>query len=556
MMRVLEARGHLFGRSELDGVRGVAALVADMGAADELDPRVGNVLLAQLRLGLGREIVELCRELRHQGCVEGRLDRLFPQGPDVGEAHAVGRKHAGEGMDEHRRHAERIGHQAGVLTAGAAEAVERVAGHVVAALHRDLLDRVGHVLDRDLEEAGRDLGRRALVAGGVPNLRSQGRELRAYRVGVQRLVLAGAEDVGEERGLQRAQHDVAVGDAERPAAAVARRARIGAGGLRADAIARAVEEADRAAARRHRVDQHHRRAHAHAGHQGLEGALVLAVIVRHVRRRAAHVEGDDLVEAGLTGGFHRADDAAGGAAEDGVLALEERGVGEPPARLHEHEPRAAQLRRHLVDVAAQQRREVGIDHGGIAPAHELHQRAGLVAGRYLGEADLARQRRRSLLMRGEAIAVHEDDRHGADTVVMGRLQQRPRSRSVDRAEHGAIGHDPLVHLDDPLVQHRGQHDAAVEEVGPRLVADAQRIGEARGGDQQRAVALALQQRVGRDGGAHLDHVDLGARDRRAGGDAHQLADSLDRGVAIVLRVLGQQLARHQRAVGPPYRRCP
>ena len=370
-----------------------------------------------------------------------------------------------------------------------------------------------------------------------------------HRGGVQRLVLAGAEDMGEEFRLQRAQHDVAVGDAKRPAPPVAGRAGIGACRLGAHAIAGAIEKADRAAARRHRVDQHHRRAHAHARHQGLEGALVFAVVVRDVRRRAAHVEGDDLVEAGLARGLHRADDAAGGAAQDGVLALEERGVGEAPARLHEHEPGAAELRRHLIDIAAQKGREVGIDHRRVAAAHELHQRARLVARRYLGEADFAREGGRRLLMGGEAVAVHEDDRHGADAVVESRLEQGPRRRRIQCAEHRAVRHDPLVRLDHPLVEHRGQHDLTVEEVGPRLVADAQRIGEARGRDEQRAIALALQQGVGRDRRPHLDDIDLGAGDRRARGDIHELANALDRGVPVMLRVLRQQLPRHQRAVG-------
>ena len=411
MVRVLEARRH-FGRrwADIDGVRGIAALVADVDAADELDPRVGNVLLPELRLGLAGEIVEERRKLRHQGVVERRLDGLLPQRPDVGETHPVGREDAGEGVDQHRRHAERVGHQAGVLAAGAAEAIQGVAGHVVAALHGDLLDRVGHVLDRDPEIAGRDLDRGARVARRRADLRRQRREFLAHRVGIERLVLAGAEDVGEKIRLQLAQHDVAVGDAEWPAAPVAGRAGIGARRLGPHAIAGAVEDADRAAARRHGVDQHHRRTHAHTGHQRLEGALVVAVVVRHVGGGAAHVEGDDLAEAGLAGGFHRADDAAGRAAENGVLALEERGVGEPAARLHEHEPRAAELRRHPIDIAAQQGREVGVHDRGVAAADELHQRAGLVAGRYLGEADLPRERRRRLLVGGEAVAVHEDDR--------------------------------------------------------------------------------------------------------------------------------------------------
>ncbi len=63
-----------------------------------------------------------------------RLDRLLAQRAHVGEAHAVGREHAGERMDEHARHAERVGDQAGVLAARAAEAAQRVFGDVVAAL--------------------------------------------------------------------------------------------------------------------------------------------------------------------------------------------------------------------------------------------------------------------------------------------------------------------------------------------------------------------------------------------------------------------------------------
>jgi hypothetical protein len=64
-------------------------------------------------------------------------------------------------------------------------------------------------------------------------------------------------------------------------------------------------------------------------------------------------------------------------------------------------------------TAAQDGREVGVDHGGVAAADELHQRAGLVAGTDLREADLPRDARRRLLVRGVAPAVHEDDRHAA-----------------------------------------------------------------------------------------------------------------------------------------------
>ena len=113
--------------------------------------------------------------------------------------------------------------------------------------------------------------RRLPVASRI-SLRQRG-ELRPYRPGIERLVAMRPEHGGKECRLHLAQHHVAVGDGERPVLAVAGGAGIGAGGIRPDAVARAVEMQDRAAARGDGVDAHHRRAHAHAGDLGLEGAL-------------------------------------------------------------------------------------------------------------------------------------------------------------------------------------------------------------------------------------------------------------------------------------------
>ena len=63
-----------------------------------------------------------------------------------------------------------------MLAAGAAEAVERIAGDVIAALHGDLLDRLGHVGDRDLEETVGDF----LGAAPVADARGEIDELRAH----------------------------------------------------------------------------------------------------------------------------------------------------------------------------------------------------------------------------------------------------------------------------------------------------------------------------------------------------------------------------------------
>jgi hypothetical protein len=63
------------------------------------------------------------------------------------------------------------------------------------------------------------------------------------------------------------------------------------------------------------------------------------------------------------------------------------------------------------------------------------------------------------------------------------------------------------------------------------------------------LALALQQSVGRNRGAHLDVADAFCRDGGVLVDAEQVADALDGGVWIGLGVFRQELALVQRAVG-------
>ena len=64
--------------------------------------------------------------------------------------------------------------------------------------------------------------------------------------------------------------------------------------------------------------------------------------------------------------------------------------GPPPSRGREKTERA----RDLVDVAAQDRRQVGVGDGGVAAADDLDQRRHLVAGRHLRKAERSRQLRR------------------------------------------------------------------------------------------------------------------------------------------------------------------
>ena len=90
----------------------------------------------------------------------------------------------------------------------------------------------------------------------------------------------------------------------------------------------------------------------------------------------------------------------------------------------------------------------------------------------------------------------------------------------------------------------GLDDVAGEDFRARLVADLQRVAEAARRDQQRALALALEQRVGRDRRAHLDDADGAGRDWRARREAEEVADRLHGGVGIG-GAFGQELARMQ-----------
>ncbi len=143
----------------------------------------------------------------------------------------------------------------------------------------------------------------------------------------------------------------------------------------------------------------------------------------------------------------RADDAAGRARQDRVLALEATRIGETARRLHELQAwtrargresprrspgpgrgrgsracRIAEVALDFVDVAPQDRRQVRVDHRRVAARYELHQRARFARHRYLRKAHRgARSRRSSARVGGSG----------------SRASVRWRSRESRRREHAA-----------------------------------------------------------------------------------------------------------------------
>ncbi len=253
-------------------------------------------------------------------------------------------------------------------------------------------------------------------------------------------------------------------------------------------------------------------------------------------------------------GLRHADHAAGRARQDGVLAVEQIRGREPAGRHHEHEPRTGALAVEFVcdlrHVAGDDRREIGVDHGGVAAADELDQRRNLVARGYLREAERAGERGNALFVRRITIGVQEHDRDRGDAVGLRAFERGAGFGEIRLAFDRAVGAHALADLDDALVENLGLDDVSGKNLGPRLIADFQRVAEPPGGDEQRALALALEQRVGRNRGAHLDRADAALRDRRARLEPEQIANALDRGVAIGLRIFREQLVGAERAVRP------
>ncbi len=265
------------------------------------------------------------------------VDGLIEHHPLVGHPDAEGRQDARERVNEHLVDTETVGHEAGVLTTGTTETDQRVVTDVVASLHRDLLDGIGHALHGDRQEPlgdlhaghghprrGRDLGGDCLEAGHHDRR-------------VQPLGARGTEDRREELGPDLAHHDVAVRDGQRTIISVAGRSGGGPRRLRANAQTSTVEGDDGPSPGCNRVHQHHRRPNTNTGDLCFLRALQVPAEMAHVGRGATHVEPDDPIEPGRCRGPHHADDATGRPGEQRVLSLEPMGLGEPPTRLHERQ---------------------------------------------------------------------------------------------------------------------------------------------------------------------------------------------------------------------------
>ena len=291
----------------------------------------------------------------------------------VGEQDADRGERAGQCGNEHARDLQGVREGAGVERASASEGNQREVAGIVAALDGDDANGLLHGGLNDAQDAGGEL-----FDGGEGSLP-------LLHVLQHAGAVEGDGASHEAVGVEAAEGEVGVGDGGLGAAAEADGAGIGAGGFGAYAEETAgVEASDGAAAGAGGVDVEHGHADGDAGDDGLVADVGAGgVDEEDIGGGAAHVEADDLIEAGEACELVRSDHSAGGSGEHGSNRLrggDARGD-DAAGGLHDFEAAAGVVLRDVGceggDVGADFGRDVGVgdDGGGALVLAELGQDA-------------------------------------------------------------------------------------------------------------------------------------------------------------------------------------
>ena len=325
----------------------------------------------------------------------------------------------------------------------------------------------------------------------------------------------------EIAGVQVSQRQAGVSDrGPHSTPAIAGRARVGTRAFRADMQdPTLVHPGDAAAASAQGMDIDHRRRNLPPCLELLVGNVRHPVLdQRDVRAGAAHVEGDQLVEATCRPirlrplqqlpDVRRCAHPSRRARQDGPHR-HPAGVGyRGHSTVGLHDQHVIQLRvrfeplAKVREIAAEHRADVGVDHRGAEAVEFLYLWNHLVGegGVHVGEA-LPDDFRRPLLVGGIEVREQEADGQGFRPFADQVLQALHQRGLVQRAYHLTVG--PYA-LRDAHPQVAGRQ--RLHHLHPQVVAvllqpfpHLQQVAEAVGGEQANGGALALHQRIGSDG---------------------------------------------------------
>jgi len=184
-------------------------------------------------------------------------------------AEPEGAEEAGVGGQKDLLHAQQLGQPAGVLSAGATKGNQRESSRIDALADRDVANGLGHALVGDPQQPLEDLLVAAHAAVGIIELSPELVELSLRRVKI--------DGNREPLGDQSAEQQIDIGQRQRSARAIARRARHRTGALWTDRQSPLLHATDRAAAGGHRLDGKRRHGQLHRADLMREDVLEIAI---------------------------------------------------------------------------------------------------------------------------------------------------------------------------------------------------------------------------------------------------------------------------------------
>jgi hypothetical protein len=398
----------------------------------------------------------------------------------------------------------------------AAERKQHEIARVVPARERNHADRAGHAIVGDAQD------RRGHLDAVQP-------ERPAELLGKDRLDpahIGGPGNSEQAPGVEPAEHEVRIGDRRLGAAAsVADRSGMRAGAARAD-LQHAVlaQVGDRAPAGTDRVHVDHRHVHRHRVLElELRGHLRHAVEDQaDVGRRASHVVGDRVRKAGGGGAARGGDHARGRAGHHGVhggVGGDRCGNGAAVSLHHEQVAREAaplQFVGELRQVAVEDRLDRRVHRSGDAAlVFAIFGEDRVPGGHVARRPQLLRDGKRALLVRGIDVAVQEMDHQRFASGIGEPAHRVAHGGLVERRYLLALGIHALRHLVAQLAGNQRLEPSA-QPVRGRACAPAQfqHVAEPLRRDEAGPRKPALEQGVGRGGGAVNEHRHVGEREVR------------------------------------------
>ncbi len=216
------------------------------------------------------------------------------------------------------------------------------------------------------------------------------------------------------------------------------------------------------------------------------------------------------------------DDAGSGAGHDGIhrrVRGNRAGDGAAVSLHHKQflsEAAPLEFLGKLLEVAVEDRLHAGVHRrGDAALVLAVLGKDGVAGGDVAVRPAFARELERALFVRGVDVAVQEmDDERFATR--RGEAFYRVAQRGfIERYDFLALGVHALGHFDSQLARHQ-RLEPALQPVrmGPCAPAQFEHVAKAPGRDEARLRELALQERVGRGGGAVHEHRELRQRELR------------------------------------------